>query len=314
MTDHTARFRAYSNYLIGLARLIEIEYQSSETLIHCVAKSKGFQNLQRRKIVNCDGIAQSLRLSWHTELLLCRTISYSGLLPLAMPWSMVQTYYAIYPTIRCYFAALGRDAGRSHETTLKTIGSDFVLNKGRFLHPWCCVYTKDPEACPSHLTNFPGAPAITLSNPLTSPHFGDPWQHYGLFLRTTRKRMLHKKIEQWKKDKHRKRITGIERNLLLQQLRPTNIFDALYRIRERSNYHDIDSFAFALVQHYDYENLQAAMCKIVDNTQALFEMIIAKVLGKNMFTGIVREFALTPVGNNPNETYLRRWEIIEQLL
>jgi hypothetical protein len=126
--------------------------------------------------------------------------------------------------------------------------------------------------------------------------------------------MLERKIQIWKKANNRKRLTKEERGLLLQQLRPTNIFDALYRVRARSNYQDIDSFAFTSVQSFDYMHLQLAMCKIVDNTLAVFETIIVKALGKKGFRKIVKEFSLTPLGNNPGKTYLKRWEIIEQLL
>jgi hypothetical protein len=210
--------------------------------------------------------------------------------------------------------ALGRDVGKSHEATLTTVGNDLVNCKSRFPHPWCCVYDGDPTNHSYYLVNVPIPVSITLSNPLKSPYTGDPWQHYGLFLRTTRERLLAKKIELWKEKNIRKFLPKDQRLLLLQQLRPTNFFDALYRIRARSNYLDIDSFAFTSVQSFDYKKLQIAMCKIVDHTLAVFETIITKAVGKNSFRKLVHEFSLTPLGNHPQETYLKRWGIIEQLL
>jgi hypothetical protein len=312
--DHTARFRAYFNYLIALSRLIHAEYPSQTDLIRSIVNCKGFQKISPGVSINHEVIAQSLRLSWYTELLLCKTIAYEEILPYATPWSMVQTYYAIYPAIRSYFMATGREVSKSHESTLRTIGNDFVSCKGRFPHPWCCIYAGDPADGSHFLANSPGSILITLSNPLRSPDYVDPWQHYGLFLRTTRERSLIRKIKDWKKEKNRKRIKKDERDLLLRQLRPTHIFDALYRVRARSNYHDIDSFAFASIQGFDYEELQSAMCKIVDTTLVVFETMIAKALGKNRFKNIVNEFSLTALGRNHQETYSKRWSIIEQLL
>ena len=313
-TDNTARFWAYSNYLTALSRLIECEHPSQVSLVNFIVKSKGFHKIFHGTSIPYDSIAKALRLSWYTELLLCKTIAYEEILPYATPWSMVQTYYAVYPAIRAYFMATGRDVGKSHESTLRTIGSDLMSCKGRFPHPWCCIYDGDPAQHSHFLINFPDPISITLSNPLKSPYQGDSWQHYGLFLKTTRARALAKKIESWKIEKDRKCIRRDERALLLGQLRPTHIFDALYRVRARSNYHDIDSFAFTSIQSFDYRKLQVAMSRIVDNTLLVFETITAKALGKNMFGKMVNEFSLTSLGNNPQKTYLKRWSIIEQLL
>lgn len=311
-TDNTARFWAYSNYLIALSRLIDNEYQSQEDLAKAIVNSSGFQKIYRGTSINVDEIAQSLRLSWYTELLLSKTISYSDILPYATPWSLVQTYYAIYPAIRAYFMALGRAVDKSHESSIKTIGSDFISCKGRFPHPWICVLTGDPHQQTFYLQNDPQNTHISMSNPLNSPYTNDPWQHYGLFLRTTRERMFERKVENWKRENERKRLMKTDRVKLLSQLRPTNIFDALYRVRARSNYQDIDSFAFTSIETFDYKKLQMSLCNIVGSTLTVFETIIARALGKQSYRRIVSEFSLTPLGNNVGETYLKRWEIIEK--
>jgi hypothetical protein len=313
-TDNTARFWAYSNYLNALARLIEIEHPTQASLVNCLVTSKAFQKINHGPSVDYEGIAKALRLSWYTEILLYKTIPYQDILPYATPWSMVQTYYAIYPTIRAYFKATGRDVGKSHESTLKTIGADLVSCKGRFPHPWACVYDGDPADHSLYLSNYHIPVSVTLTNPLRSPYNGDPWQHYGLFLKTTRDRCLARKIENWKKENNRKAIRKVHRALLLHELRPTNIFDALYRVRARSNYRDIDSFAFTSIQSFDYQTLQMAMCRIVDKTLLVFESMIAKAIGRNRFRKFIDEFSLTPLGNNVQDTYLKRWNTIEHLL
>ena len=63
-SDNTARFWAYSNYLIALSRLIDNEYQSQEDLVQVLVNSSGFQKIYRGTSINIDEIAQSLRLSW----------------------------------------------------------------------------------------------------------------------------------------------------------------------------------------------------------------------------------------------------------
>ena len=312
--DNTARFWTYSNYLTALSQLIESEYLTQVDLINTIVCSPAFNKIMRGAAINYDIIAQGLRLSWYTELLLYKSIAHADILPYATPWSMVQTYYAVYPTIRAYFLATGRDIGKSHEATLTTIGSDLTSCKNRFPKPWCCVYDGDPGNSANYLVNVSVPISFTLSNALQSPIHGDPWQHFGLFLKTTRERKLLQRIEKWKKDNNKKKIPKINRCQLLQQMRPTNIFDAFYRVRTRSNYHDIDSFAFTSIRPFNYRMLQIAMCQIVDSTLAVFETMIAKAIGKKNFGKMVQEFSVTPLGNDTKETYQKRWNIIEHLL
>lgn len=310
--DQTARFWAYSNYLIALSRLIESEYANTEALIQAMVSSNGLVKIYRGRNINFDMVAQSLRLSWYTELLLTKTIPHKDILPYATPWSMVQTYYAVYPTIRAYFLVMGRNVDKSHETSIKTIGSDFVSCKERFPYPWCCTLDGDPSKRNFSLLNDKYQSTISLSNPLKSPYTTDPREYYGLFLRTTRERLLERKIQWWKKDNNKKKILKAEKLELIRTLRPTNMLDAFYRVRSRSNYQDIDSFAFTQIHEFDYLNLQTAMCKIVGYTLAMFETIIARALGKASYRKIVGDFAQTPLGNFPDNTYLRRSDLINQ--
>lgn len=312
--DQTARFWAYFNYIIALSRLIEAQHPSTHALVESIVRSSAYPKIWGRPLGTSNVVGQWLRLSWYTELLLTRIISHEELLPYAIPWSMVQVYYAIYPAIRAYFAALGRTVDKSHEASIKTIGADFIGCKARFPLPWVCVHNEDPMKHSFHLLNDPDETEITLTNPLCSPYSNDGWQHYGLFLRTTRERILQTKIERWKKEQHRQRVTNDEREQLLRQLRPTNIFDGLYRLRSRSNYQDIDSFVFTSVDHFDYVHLQAALCNIVDSSLAVFETIIAKALGRKQFAQLVNGFASTSLGSNPGHTYIKRWQVIERVL
>lgn len=310
--DNNARFWAYSNYLIAFYRLINTEYPTLNDLISSITSSSGFLKIYRGTSINYDNIAQSLRLSWYTELLLTKTTPHKDILPYSTPWSMVQTYYAIYPAIRAYFITMGRNVDTSHETSLRTIGSDLINCKGRFPYPWNCVHNNDPNKKIFSLLNDPYNTVITQSNPLLSPYNNNPREYFGLLLRTTRERILEKKIKQWKKDGNKKRITKAEKDVLIHNLRPTNFLDILYRVRSRSNYQDIDSFAFTNITDFDYQNLQNAMCGIVDSTLAVFETIITKAIGKNSYKKIVNDFSKMPLGNDNGKTYQKRWDIISK--
>jgi hypothetical protein len=310
--DNNARFWAYSNYLIALARLIHLEHPTINELNDSMARSPAYNKLLETPNVNRYELAKLLRISWSTELLLRETIKYGELLPYAIPWSMVQGYYAVYLAIRSYFLALGRHVDTAHAVTLRTISGDLVGCKGRFPSPWCCVLTGDPNVKNVTLVNIPCDPAapITLGNPLFSPYTDDPCQHFGLFLKTTRQRQVKSNSLIWKKENKKKRLPRSEYLRLVQEYRATSIFDTLYRVRIRSNYLDIDSFAFSGAKIDDFYNLQVALCDVVYYTLMVFEVLIGKAVGKKMFRTFVDEFSETSLGKAAGQTVVNRWKVI----
>jgi len=309
--DNNARYWAYSNYLIALSRLLNQEYPSDSLLTTTIANSQGFKQLSRATpSLDQNTLSKTLRHSWFTELLLWEKVKYPNLLPFAIPWSMVESYYTVYPTIRAYFLACGRTEVTAHEATLRTICSDVCNYKDRFPPPWNCVLYGDPNTSPLFVTNV--TQPILLNNPLISPYTGDPWQHYGLFLKTTRRRQIDRLIQKWKKDNHRKQIPKIERQRITQRWRPTTLFDTLYRIRSRSNYQDVDSFAFCNATTLGFTELQIAICEVVYKTMLVFEMSIARLISKRTFKTMVKDFASTNLGQSAKSTVLKRWSCILQ--
>ena len=97
----------------------------------------------------------------------------------------------------------------------------------------------------------------------------------------------------------------------MQGYRPTTLFDALYRIRARANYKDIDSFIFSETNPLDYAALQTALCHIVQSTLLIFEVIIVKSLGKQPYADILAEFMSTSWGKAATQTAFDRWTAID---
>ncbi len=227
---------------------------------------------------------------------------------------MVECYYALYPIIRAYFLAAGRAVAKSHAVSLRTLGSDLRVCKGRFPRPWCCMLLADPKVPPISFVNTPcPAPVIRLKNPLYSPYSGIPCQHYGLFLKTTRRRQIDKATIDWKRHHGRKRISKVERLTVVARIKPTTIFDALYRIRTRSNYQDIDSFLFSNATAVDFSRLHAAICNITNYSLMMFETLIARMIGKKPFEAIVSGFLVSPLGSPGSQTIGLRCPIIKLL-
>ena len=311
VVDNNARYWAYSNYLIALARVIDQQYSSDIDLATAIAVSPGFQHLSRASSsLDYNALSKTLRHSWFTELLLNEKMKYPELLPFAIPWSMVEAYYTVYPAIRAYFLSCGRVVETSHATTLRTICSDVANYQGRFPPPWNCVLSGNLISSPFRVTNV--TQPMTLNNPLCSPYLGDPWQHYGLFLKTTRRRQIELLVFKWKKDHHRKQIPKAERLRIAQTYRPTTFFDTLYRIRSRSNYQDADSFTFCNVTTSGVAELQSAICNVVHKTMLVFELSIARLISKKEFETMVKDFSATNLGQSARSTITNRWLTIKK--
>jgi len=308
--DNNARYWAYAHYLIAFSRLLSQEYQSESILGTTIAKSSGFQKLSLPATpINHDTLSQALRHAWFTELLITEKIKYPDLLPFAIPWSMVQTYYAIHAGLRSYFIATGRTDISTHESALQTISSDICNYKNRFPSPWNCVLSGDVNIKPLYVSNIPDP--ITLQSPLYSPYRNNLWQHYGLFLKTTRNRQIERRIKTWKKQNHVGRISKNQRQQIAQNLQATTIFNALYRIRSRANYQDIDSFTFCNASNIDFMELQGAMIQIVYHTLFVFEIMIARIIRKKVFEVTIDEFVSTNLGRAASNTIIKRWSYIK---
>ncbi len=311
MVDNNARYWAYSNYLIALSRLLSQEYPTDCTLAIVIANSGGFKRLRRATpSIDQSALSKALRQGWFTEILLWKKAQYPDLLPFAVPWSMVESYYAVYAIVKAYFLVSGRNEIGTHEGTLRTICSDVTNCKDRFPRPWNCVLNGDPKTSPVFVTNV--QQPVLLTNPLVSPYRGDLWQHYGLFLKTTRQRQIDRLIQRWKKNNRRKRIPKGERQRIVQGWRPTTVFDTLYRIRSRSNYQDIDSFAFCNATTLDFTELQVAIWTVVYKTMFVFEMLIARLIRKKDFGSLVHSFVSTNLGQASKSTITKRWDCIRQ--
>jgi hypothetical protein len=139
-------------------------------------------------------IAELIRNSWFTEVLLREASKYPDFLPYSNAWAMIQAYYAIYLSIRAYFHAFNRKVAYSHKKSLLVVCSDMVSCKDRFPEPWRSILTSDPNLKPLYFSNSHYAKPLKLTNALESPYSGDPWQHFFLFLKTTRDRQIMSEI------------------------------------------------------------------------------------------------------------------------
>lgn len=307
---NTSRFFAYSNYLIAASRLMRQCHPTDSSFAANLCSMSGVTKIKKRDCDSIPRIAELLRNSWFTEVALCEARKYPDFLPFSNPWAMVQAYYSIYLTIRAYFHAFNRVVAPTHRTTLRTISSDLVSCKNRFPEPWKSILIGDTKSKPIHFANSHYSKPLKLSNALESPYTADPWQHYFLFLKTTRDRQIKSAIDKWKIDQSKKRINSTDRSILVSNIHQTSFFDALYRIRARSNYRDVDSFAFGSSTPVAADELHEALASVIYCTLFMFEIMIYKSIGKWHFSRIVNAFLRSATGSRAGATIGSRWSYI----
>jgi len=306
--NYIERYHAYSNYLLAISTIINNEYDSLEEIVDLVISENDNQQVEfsNSKLTR---ISQLLRNSWLTEILLNQTKDNEDLLQFSNPWSMVHSYYAIYSMLVAYFEACRNREIKAHQSLLKSIGSEIQYSNNMFPVPWNYYCLEDPRLGIVEIENDSNIIRAELGNALISPR-KNPLQHFALFLKTTRQRQVDKKKDDWKRQNRKKRASKNKTDEIVNSLRPTTFFDAIYRLRTRTNYEDIDSFMFANVKKSDSIRFIEAICNIVETTLLIFETLIALKVGRNSFESILREIQNSPITNVAQDSILNRSSII----
>ena len=308
------RYYAYYNYFFALQMIIVELYPSPIDLVSNIHSTKGYQRLKKGKNVDDKRIVELLHRGWFTWGLLEEIGENSILAYLNSPWSFVQVYYSLYSLLDAFFLAKGQDMKLSHSAMLNTVASEITNSQSCFPRPWSCTISGNPAEREMLLYEDKlSFSKFTLGNPLKSPS-NNPRAHYALFLKATRKKMLETSVAGWKQRNKKKNIPLEQRNILADKLRPTTIFDALYRMRTRSNYRDIDSFAIGM-SPFSYKNgdalkLHRSVMLLTDSSLLMLEVLIAKIMGKAWMLDEMKTFATSVNSRTVQDKVLSHFRLL----
>ncbi len=305
--QHALRFRTYLNYLEIISNFLEPCESNPKKLIKNVIKSKTFCDIQGGRCTDFNKLGKLLRNCWLTEIQLNLTfedyVSYSN------HWAPVQVYYATYLALRAFYVSMGITISHEHSTTLKNIGEDIKRRPELFPRPWKVICIGDPKN-EIEILNHPEGTEFKKSSALNSNL--DIWSSYRTFLKTTRERQLEKICDDWKRSKHKKRISEAQRLTLVNNLAPTSFFNVLYRLRLRSNYEDADSFLVSIQETDEALRFNKALKKISWCTLFTLETLIARYIKKTKFEEIVHSFQKHEKIKLSEELVGKRMELIKE--
>jgi hypothetical protein len=212
-------------------------------------------------------------------------------------WTPVQMYYAVYLALRALFEAARMTVGEQHAKTLHAIGGEIKSRPALFPYPWklLCVGAGARQCEYLHL------PTGVTIDPVSSLRFDAPtWDSIGMLLRTTRDRQIERVTDVWKRENKRQRIAASTKRMLAMKLPPTSLFDAMYRLRIRSNYEDADAFLTALPSDGEAITFSKAMRRVCWFTMLLLETLTAKYIGRAAFGQCVSSFEARDIGRCSN--------------
>lgn len=286
-----ARHQTYLNYLTALSRQLARLYSDPSVLVQQIRGTTQFARISSRAGVNHEQISYDLRNAWLTEIQLSLCPADPRHLPYATQWAPVKLYYAVYLASRAYLAATGQQVNENHAAALSAMSNQISQRPGLFPIPWrvlCSAGTKPATATYLHL---PDGASVQRGSSLSSSQSTPFWDSFGMLLRTTRGRQVERKVLQRKRDIRSGRLPKGERERIEASLSPTSLFDALYRLRLRSNYADADAFLAVLPSAIDAVELQRSAVSIGFYTLLVLEVLIARYIGMEAFRAIRDQFA-----------------------
>jgi hypothetical protein len=202
---------------------------------------------------------------------------------------------------------VGMTVGKHHATTLRAIGGEIKSRPALFPYPWKLLCVGAGGAQCSYL-NCP--PDITIDRVSSLRVDAPVWDSIGMLLRTTRDRQIERAAEEWKRKQRKKRISGSTKCALAANLPPTSVFDAMYRLRIRSNYEDADAFLMTLSSQGEALAFSKAVRRLCWYSMLVLETIIAKYIGRAAFGQCVLDFSARDIARHSESLVKRRWKDI----
>jgi hypothetical protein len=152
-----------------------------------------------------------------------------------------------------------------------------------FVMPWTARVDGAPGGWTYHDLG-PGPINEKISN-LVAPHVANAPSLLAMGLRTTRREQIEEHKEGWKKGlltaagKQRENLPKSELLRRAAAMRPSTLFDLLYRLRIRSNYQEGDAFLTGPLSASDAADFHNALCTIVGATMLTVEIFLAHHVG-----------------------------------
>ncbi len=289
-SDEEMVFHTFRGYLAAVCVWIEMLYPHPDGTMAGVAEAVRTRPWHaqppRDRVLTARG-AEILRNGWATEVLLNspRVLGGDDLVSFANLWAPVQSYYAVFNAFTAMaMTVTGSKPPKSHAALLTWAATQVAHPASPFIVPWTARVGGPPNA---HTFEGFGRAVIDhgISN-LSAPHAANAPSLLAKALRTTRREQIDDHREGWRRGlrtaagKPRKNLPTSVLVANATALRPTTLFDLLWRLRVRSNYKEGDALLSGALGPADAATFHDALCEIVASTLLTVEIYLAALVGK----------------------------------
>ena len=299
-SDEEMAFHTFRNYLEATCNWARDLYPHPNGLLAGVAdavKARPWRKQPPGTKTLSARAGQILRNAWATEVLLNapRTLG-DDLVTFANLWTPVQAYYAVFNGITALSHVVTNNPPHGHVRLLSWAATAAGSPQAPFVMPWTARVAGAPGAWTYHDLG-PGPINERISN-LVAPYVANAPSLLAMGLRTTRGSQIDEHREGWLKGlttaagRPRANMPRAEMLRRSAAMRPTTLFDLLWRLRIRSNYEEGDAFLTGPLSTSDAADFHNALCTIVAATLLTVEIFLAHHVGAAQLEACAR---LVPV-------------------
>ena len=309
-SDEEMAFQTFRGYLEAVCRCTTTWNPHVGGLVAGVAAavhSGGWMGRAPRGRALSARAAEVLRNGWATEVLLNspRVLGGADLVAFANLWAPVQAYYAVFNSFTAMAMVVTGGSPKTHASLLKWAATEVGKPGSPFVAPWTA---RVGGALGAYTYAGFGTAALNLSiSNLAAPTIANAPSLLAMALRTTRRDQIEEHRPVWMRGL--KTTSGRPRRNLpravlatnAMAMRPTTLFDLLYRLRLRSNYREGDALLSGALGPADAATFHTALTEIVAATLLTTEIYLVHVVGR---TAMVDVLSALPIPSN-----MRRYSV-----
>lgn len=273
-------FQTLYYYIRNVAQFIEAEYGQDpcERYGNIYSATKALTgSVKPRRIAELGTVRRYLKAGITNLICLQREADAEDFFEEKNAWTPVQGWYAVH-SLMCGLAPyISPGVKVDHDRSCGN-ARQLICDRKLLPYPWA-AYTmggfEDKKRVDTPV-NFRRAP-VSVSN-LRAPTVDSFEDSYALFLATTLKKRAERRIAEINnrplKGRTRRNISSAVRDSLFRAAGPVTLFDALYRLRIRANYGNLDTFVEGCESVSEAQAFAGALHIVIDATVATLESVL----------------------------------------
>jgi hypothetical protein len=291
-------FRTYFNYVKNLAAFVDKQYGADpyERYANVYESTNPLvASIRPRPSPDAAKVKQYLKGALSNLHCLHLDATSDGFFEAKNAWTPVQGWYAVHNLLCALgcFISPGTDA--SHDRSCRN-AAQLIAQRKLLPYPWSAYVEADFENKRPLFVHreFRKAPR-PVSN-LATPTLDSFEDHLANTLESTldRRAKRRMRIAQTKnvgKGRTRRNLRPLEKKRIYKGAGPVTIFDALYRLRVRANYGNVDTFVEGCSNIREAQDFANALYVIVDASVTTLEALLKAYSGTRAYESVLLELS-----------------------